>query len=186
MTKNDVKKKMKQEEEKLWPKLQKAMEKAMKKEEKKKLPRLQSLIKAHAKKLVRKEAKKVKAKIKAKMPAKTLDKNKKTSVGKEAVASKMSKAHELRRKARLSLRKAGKPVPKMLQKGSLNSLVSQASNPAPKAGSQTKKKTKQLELARAAQEKLSRAHKLRVKARLELVKNGKPIPAALKKGGMEK
>merc|ERR1719486_1447005 len=139
---------MKKEEKKKFPKLQKAMEKAMKKEEKKKLPRLQSLIKAHAKKLVHKEAKKVKAKIKAKTPA--LDKNKKMSVGKDAVASKMSKAHELRRKARLSLRKAGKPVPKMLQKGSLNSLVSQASNPAPKAGSQTKKKTKQLELARAA------------------------------------
>merc|ERR1711975_193743 len=96
-------------------------------------------------------------------------KKKKTPAAKRG---KVSKAHTLRKKARASLRKAGKPIPKDLKKGGLK-----------KAMKKAKKKKK---MPAAKRGKVSKAHTLRKKARASLRKAGKPIPKDLKKGGLKK
>merc|ERR1712178_320716 len=90
--------------------------------------------KSKVKKLAKRTASKaVQRSIKHKMPA--------------AKRSKVSKAHTLRKKARASLRKAGKHIPKDLKKGGLK-----------KAMKKAKKKKK---MPAAKRGKVSKAHTLR-------------------------
>merc|ERR1712072_701777 len=96
---------------------------------------------------------------------------------------RVAKAIELRHKARAALRKKGKPIPAALAKGGM---------------ANTKRKLHKMKhhlvvhghhhvhhaKVKKAKRRVAKAIELRHKARAALRKKGKPIPAALAKGGM--
>merc|ERR1719473_235354 len=91
--------------------------------------------------------------------------------------SVINKAKAARKFARAALRKEGKPVPKLLNKGGLKKMMGKPMEKAP-----TTRKAANPRASKAIMAKLEHTRKLRSKVRQALTKNGNAIPSSLKKG----